>query len=55
MRSGLGVRQYNTLQPYEKPGSNFTSLVALNFSPEYNVVCYYLIFHVPNFLIALIN
>ena len=55
MRSELGVHQYNTLQPFEKPDSNFTTLVALNFSPEYSVMCYYLIFHVPNFLIALIN
>ena len=36
-------------------GSNFRSLVALNFPPEYDVMCYYLIFNRPNFLITLIN
>ena len=55
MRSGLGARKNRTLQPFQKQGSNFTSLVALNFSPEYDVMCYYLIFHVSNFLIARIN
>ena len=39
----------------KKQGSNFTSLVALNFPPEYDMICYYLIFHVTNFLIALID
>ena len=33
----------------KKQASNFTSIVALNF-PRVNVICYYLIFHVSNFL-----
>ena len=60
MRSGLrattprapSTTHYNHLK---KQGSNFTSLVALNFAAECDVICYYLIFHVPIFLIALMN
>ena len=40
---------------WEKQGSNFSSLVDLNFPLEYDVMRYYFIFHVPSFLIALIN
>ena len=49
MRSVLGALQvtahYNHLK---KQGSNFTSLVALNFPPEYDVMCYYLISAIHN-------
>ena len=49
MRSELGsspsIIRYNHLK---KQGSNFKSLAALTFHAEY-VLCYYLIFHVPNF------
>ena len=37
----------------KKQDRNFTSLVALTFLPD--LMFYYLIFHLPNFLIALIN
>ena len=50
--SSLSTPLYNNLK---KQSSNFTSLVALNFSLKYDITCYHLIFHVPNFLIALIN
>ena len=43
---------YNHLR---KHSSNCASLVALNFPSEYDVMCYYLIFHVSNFLISLFN
>ena len=45
---------YTTLQPFEKTRQYCTSLVDLNFLPKY-VMCYHLIFHVPDFLTALIN
>ena len=45
MRSVLGARQVQHTNHLKKQGSHFTSLVALNFPPEYNVMCYYLIFH----------
>ena len=54
----LGIWSLPITSPYnhlKKQGSNFTSLVALHFPPEYDVMCYYLIFHVPNFLTAFIN
>ena len=56
MRSGLGARQVqHATTIWKKQGSNFISLVALNLPPEYDMMCYYLIFHVPNFLVALIK
>ena len=56
MRSGLGARQaQHTATILKKQGGNFTSLVALHFPPEYDVISSYLIFHVLNFLIAFIK
>ena len=52
MRSGLGARR---LLDYNHLKIHLASLVALSFPPEYDVMCYYLIFYVPNFLIALID
>ena len=56
MRLGLEKSPNTTHYNYlKKQDSNFTSPVALNFPPEYDLMCYYLIFHVPIFLIAVIN
>ena len=48
-RSLPSTMRYNHL---EKQGTNFASLVALIF-PQ-NLMCYYLIFHLPNYLMSLI-
>ena len=55
MRLGLEIANTTRYNYLEKQDSNFTSLGALNFPPEYDLMCYYLIFHVPDFLIAVIN
>ena len=49
MRSVLGALQVTTHYNHlKKQGSNFTSLVALNFTAEYDVMCYYLISAILN-------
>ena len=55
MRLGLEIANTTRYNYLKKQDSNFTSLGALNFPSEYDLMCYYLIFHVPNFLIAVIN
>ena len=54
MRLGLGARQKTTDSNHlKKQDRNFTSLVALIFLRD--LMFYYLIFHLPKFLIAFIN
>ena len=42
MGSGLGACSTTRYNHLKKQGSNFTSLVALVFPPEYDVMCFYL-------------
>ena len=51
MRSGLETHQVQHSNHLKKQDRNFTSVVALIFLPD--SMFYYLIFHLPNFLITL--
>ena len=51
MRSGLGARQVQQLQPFEETRQKLHKPSGFSFSSD--LMFYYLIFHLPNFLITL--
>ena len=53
MHLGLGAPRYNTLQPFEETRQKLHKPSFFHFSSD--LMFYYFTFHLPNFLITLIN